>query len=106
MSKTAQQVFCEAAALIETRGWCQDVYARNANGRSVYWDDPDAAVFCMAGAIRRCATTTNLTSMEGWPGFDNLTPTGEKMGEWNDHPTRTADEVIAQLRILGGCDSE
>jgi hypothetical protein len=88
MAKPVEPLFLTAAQLLRARGWCQHHYA--VDGR-----------LCMFGALNVAA---------GGPPDDDDSPDREReliaglgFGEsqdavnWNDHPERTADEVIARL---------
>lgn len=86
----------KAADLLETQGWCQDVY-RNKAGE-----------LCSIGAVRTAiwgdarmrTTTTNKDDVE--LANRTLAVLADKVGvepgsvgtEWNDDPWRTKEEVV------------
>lgn len=77
----------EAKALIE-RGWCRGDYAKDANGCSVYEDNPSAICWCASGAINAKA------------GYVERRVFSQAIGTtcipgWNDAPERTQAEVLA-----------
>jgi hypothetical protein len=51
-------VLTEAKRLI-TKGWTRDIYAADAEGDPIPWDDPKACHFCASGAVYRAIR--NLT---------------------------------------------
>lgn len=95
--KTVADVLTAAADLIEPEGWwTQGATARTSTGERAVIAEPDAACWCMIGAVWEVA---------GWLG-----PIGEAEGalldllgvgnvaRWNDAPERTQAEVVAALR--------
>lgn len=98
-----------AAAVLVERGWTTKTMARDAMDRPTASMSPDAAKWCMAGAISRAATEYLINE---WPlviavhlgNPDTLTPNvlGQvdlmQIGDFNDAPGRTAHIVAAALR--------
>lgn len=94
-----------AAEVIERDGWHQGNYAES--------NDPHAAV-CSLGAINRAAGNDANTRSASGAAYDARIALAHDLGDdwqvegcthpaeiiagWNDHPHRTADEVVAQLR--------
>jgi hypothetical protein len=77
----------EARALIE-RGWCQRAYGRDADGCSVYEDNPSAICWCASGAINAKADYAARRVFGEAIGTDCIPG-------WNDAPERTQAEVLA-----------
>ena len=50
-----------AARDIVADGWCQKAPARTTDGRGVLANDPDAAAWCMAGAIEKVTGNDHVT---------------------------------------------
>lgn len=89
----------KAWELIEQTGWCQNVYARAANGQGASVEDPNAVSYCARGAIE-VTHKNDLTDAidrlyQGIHDKYRLT-----VIEWNDAPERTKEEVIAVLKEL------
>ena len=85
------------------RGWTQRAMARTASGRSTYSDNDDAACWCISGSINAARHHLGI-SPEDYVHLRNyvnrlLQARGQhvSMDTWNDHPTRTANEVIALM---------
>lgn len=57
---TASQLLLNAAALIETKGWTQGVFAKNELHHAVSSEDPSACSFCAIGALRRAGHELGL----------------------------------------------
>lgn len=80
----------KAADLIEQKGWCQHAPAQNADGEDVPWNSPDAAAYCLLGAMS-----------VAYGGFVSSRMLGFRFAtfsRWNDAPQRTAADVVAFLR--------
>lgn len=96
----------DAADLIETKGWTQGAIARHEDGGETDADDPDAACFCVNGAMwavtrqaPRDGTFSALYDTARSRLYHEICNEGYDMTEeWNDAPGRTAAEVIAKLR--------
>ena len=84
-----------AAALIENDGWVQG----QMYGRPVLIQDYDHEGACAMGALfvvalRSGAGDRVLDALDWAAEFTDLS-----LGDWNDHPDRTRDEVVAMLRL-------
>lgn len=88
-------VLKEARALIADKGWCQGVYARNANGNATDLHGRHAAAFCAEGAMF-CAAGEGFAE-NALSFFADAIPSGYRRGylSWNDEPGRTKEEVLA-----------
>lgn len=98
-----REVLLRAADLIESKGWCKDFSALDADLNEVDpWSD-SACVFCAVGAIESVAAN-------GYADFDGLTLSNGAIDRlsralgarnvirWNDEDGRTQEEVVAALR--------
>ena len=85
----------KAWELLEQKGWCQGVFAKDREGESVLPHSPCAEQFCMLGALGAVYRDEEYLS-----ATDCLRRTlGEtSLTAWNDDPTRTKAEVIAALK--------
>lgn len=97
-----------AADLIEPEGkWTQGWSARTALGRPCHTKDPEAACFCMVGAVAKAGGAETYISKawrfisDHFPGKDPGTPV-----KWNDKRQRTQAEVVAKLRKLSALAKE
>ncbi len=98
----------ELAAGVIENGFTQDLYARKADGSVACPASPDAAAFCLVGAVCRALGEDTLGNAEylvdRW--VVPLIPTVVIYGQnypgsaraWNDEPRRTKAEVAAKLR--------
>ena len=82
------------------KGWCQVVSSRDTDGRPCNPDDPNAAQWCLVGAVKaaypedtkhRYNVCTKLQTALGKLQF----------ARWNDNLNRTQAEVIALLESIG-----
>ena len=87
-----RDVLLKAASIVE-EGWCQEVFHRNENGDDCY---PSGAVeSCAEGAISRAGSY--IGSVNALMGLRRYL--GKRsIGDWNDHPDRTAAEVAEAMR--------
>ena len=53
----------EAKALV-LKGWCRVDYAKDAEGFTVHYTDPNAACFCLFGAILRVSYPDRMKPVE------------------------------------------
>ena len=87
----------EAARLVR-QGWCQGRLAETAHGAEVHPCSPEAARWCLVGAVVRATGNGDsypvLDAVIAHLGFDRR---GESLRDWNDAPGRTVDEVAAVL---------
>lgn len=98
---TAKDVLIEAINLLETKGWTQHEFARDANGVDVGSLSKSAACFCTIGAIN--AAQHSLTRKvnpslreDAKRAVRDVIQGGIAM--WNDTKGRTKDEVIEVLK--------
>lgn len=68
--------------------WCQDAGARDADGREVLPDNPDAVQWCIWGCIYKFGISYYAV-------HDRI---NESLPGWNDNPGRTVQDVITMLR--------
>lgn len=96
-AKTVADILTAAADLIAPEGgWTQGTFARDSEGKQTGWRDPEAACFCVSGAIARA----NGGLWTAWNAFDAYCRKRgfRHMAEFNDEPRRTQAEVVAALR--------
>jgi hypothetical protein len=87
----------KAWELLEEKGWCQYVWARNAEGLSAPIESAMACSFCTRGALERVGA--GIPALKKLEHRLSLYSTLQ-ITEWNDHPERTKEEVIALLKEL------
>lgn len=107
----AVELITKAADLIETKGWTQGCNARNAAGERVYVDTPDAACFCVYGALAKCVEQELLGQLNDIAAAELSKYVSREFGEldgrsgqnivnYNDTPGRTKEEVLAVMRAV------
>lgn len=76
--------------------WTQRAYARDAGGRTLLYQHPDATCFCLAGAMLTCAPYwTETTRLRAMTLLDSLC--GGDFVDWNDKAGRTQADVLELL---------
>ena len=88
----------KAWELLEKKDWCQGAYAKNAIGENVEPTSPNACSFCIVGLLHATYPVWKVH-----PLLQNLRNHSRIMGrvpEWNDHPSRTKEEVLTVLKEL------
>ena len=98
------EVLQQARALLaRPKGWTRKSNARDAKGKAVNLDAPDAVSFCMTGAMRH-VTPDFGSSLEYRDAFaaiqDTLVPTERDPYPvaWNDARGRKKTEVLAVMK--------
>ena len=86
----------ERAAAVLYRGWCQRELARDARGKKVMPEAPEACAWCMAGAIFRARYELGVQTDSGPLLRLARAVVGYPLSEWNDAQTDAA-VVIAAL---------
>ena len=98
------------AVLIDARskcatGWCQHHYARDADGFEINVNAATATCWCSDGAI--LAAVREQHTIHELVHYDDVLAEFERNGilpvgqrtvstvEWNDHPDRTQQEILA-----------
>jgi hypothetical protein len=77
--------------------WTKYVLARSSDGLPVTPTSPAACQFCIVGALYHCYTPEE--AMKIWTQIDSEFYDKYKgVGDWNDDPSRTHEEVIAFLK--------
>ena len=106
MNKT-REVLLKAAELLETKGWTQKEYARDAMGRPTGTLSPDAACYCLMGSIYAAGDQLEVDiygeqvvekvraqlPYSTIPRFNDAA-----IPRFNDAVERTKEEVIAVLK--------
>lgn len=109
LSPEAVAVLNEAERLLIEKGWTQKAGAHDAHGNSVSIGSPDAACFCLYGAIgaaiggKRPQEDPRMN--EACDALDwELRGLGYSYSfiSWNDAPHRTKEEVLALIRRVKG----
>lgn len=87
----------QARVLIE-RGWTQNAFARDADGRQVSFDNPAATCYCLSGAVGA------ITGVDGdlWHQVQLRLEETPEVGDngiafWNDATYRTKEQVLALI---------
>lgn len=105
LAKTTTQM--KAWELVR-KGWCQGVFAMDADNNKVLSTDPFAVKWCILGAIFRCypgchsgtgMATAKVLEVLGVLQRENRCFI-DSLSIWNDHPHRTQAEVVELLRRL------
>lgn len=98
----AKEILIEAANLLETKGWTQDAFARDANGMGIKSHEESAVCFCTIGALNRVSgeNVVRRLDTEGNKAYEYLRDSigGWGIAEWNDSYDRTKEDVISALR--------
>ena len=79
------------------RGWCQHELAVDADGEAIAPDDPEAAAWCLVGAVDAGVLETTGCVEDANAVLMRLRGGGGPLSEWNDEPGRTAEEVVERL---------
>lgn len=87
--------FLRCAKSLVKRGWIQGDYARTAGGRWSPVHEPQAAKFCMMGALRRCGDGTRLY-YKAVDKLSSVCPMGN-IPEFNDYQGRKKSHVLAKF---------
>ena len=98
---TVADVLDRAADIIQFEGWCQHEYVHRG-------PDGQPTAYCMKGGIMAAAERLDPKCKRfferGWAAAEAaatyLATDADSIPEWNDHPDRTAEDVIDALR---GC---
>lgn len=92
---TTTEILRAARAKVQ-KGWCQGRLARNADGKGISPDDPDAVSWCAIGGIESNHKITEGQAWEAKRLFRRVVGlTGPGIDKWNDAPGRTQAEVLA-----------
>lgn len=89
----------KAWQLLEQKGWCQFLSAKDINGVHVEVTSPDASSFCLQGALRLAYGYSPLYEDKMELIWKELY---ERPDKWNDAPERTKQEVIDLLKKVEG----
>ena len=73
--------------------WTQGTHARDKRGHACFVDDPDAAQFCLMGAMLKSAPLDELTDICAALNFTSC----RHLVSWNDYLKRTHAEVLARI---------
>ena len=105
--KDTLTVLAKAKEVIQKpESWCRDLSAMNENGKACWYGSEKAVAFCILGAISKGAMIVDLeegskhnvgTEVEG---LFRATINSIWIGQWNDSPVRTHDDV---LRAFDDC---
>lgn len=97
----ARAALKQAACLLREKGWTQNEYARDGEGRPCDPNSPEAVCFCALGAIRR-STLDRRAMRKAIDLIKKASKHPNGIDVWNDETGRTADEVIDLLEELAG----
>jgi hypothetical protein len=81
------------------RGWTQGTHARDADGKPVRADSPEAVAWCLTGALHAAYGTLPGVLESAWASVRDII--NGDMVDWNDYPRRTKAQVIAALKDAG-----
>jgi len=98
MSKDIANILERAAKLIETKGWTQGSYARDANGEAVSILDKNAECFCIIGALSHESLGYDFNIRCKAYQFAANIICNKCLPTWNDTHGRTKEEVITFLK--------
>ncbi len=87
-----------AADLITPEGaWTKDTFARDSNGKAIFYESPHARSWCVKGAIRKAARNKPIELH--WQALAEISQLVkiEPLSRWNDAQT-SSEPVIAALR--------
>lgn len=97
MTKSTVEVLRDAKALLETKGWTQRSWARNADGTGISAKSTEATCYCGLGAVA-AASSEELQLLFGSPVTAALDrAAGGLFERFNDSPGRTLPEVLAKF---------
>lgn len=89
----------ERAAVVLHRGWCRGALARNARGKKVMPEAPEACAWCMAGAVFRARYELGVQHMDSAPIIRLArSVVGHPLPPWNDAQTDAATAIAALER--------
>jgi hypothetical protein len=107
---SARDILIAAKALIENVGWCQRTYAKKGGKPFYAWTKFSADAYCIVGAIEKSAYQAWLNAppvsfieyfnRKAWTATElckTLLTWDKSLGEWNDLPTTTKENVLAVL---------
>ncbi len=90
--------------LTDKSKWTKGRSACDRNGETTCYDAPNAASWCLAGAIARCYGMGETWDLLATRIYDTLSARGQLpiggMGEWNDASERTFVEIRAMVEQL------
>ena len=89
----------EKAAEFPDESWTQGSYARDEENNPVHWDSPEAVKYCAAGRLFK-VTEELRDSPDLYYAVAHKLPGSYKLnlGGWNDHPSRTPEQVRKLFR--------
>lgn len=76
--------------------WTQGAFSRTKNGRLSFANNPNAACFCLSGAVFKCYEAKDHGTIEEKIRKE----IGTNIVTWNDAPNRTFEEVKALVEKL------
>ena len=84
------------------KGWCQDAFALDAEGKPVSSRSRKAIAWCALGALCRVYMSNDNDRLEQAMKELRLQLPGKHstISSWNDAPERTQAEVVTMLREL------
>lgn len=111
LSSSQRRIAARAAELLQ-QGSCKEVFARDANGIATHEYSPDAASFCLVGALRRARLEEHRRTQAG-EGFIPISDIAKCLNEsrirtwvdamewWDVLPASGQLLAIAKLAELG-----
>ncbi len=113
----AAKILLAAAVLLETKGWCKQVYAMDQRGRNRHPLSDKADAFCAFGALMRTASDVNPLG-DPWESASLIEAqivainSPELVGDLgflvrtNDERHRTKQDIIDLFRSTAKCLTE
>lgn len=91
LTPEARQAFEQAKTVLIEKGWTKGAYARDESGKEVDFDSPEAACFCIFGAMLRVTDGNPTPEM-----YDAMGLQLEKgFITFNDNANTKKEDVIA-----------
>lgn len=75
------------------RAWCQEVFARDMNGKEVHYENESAYSFCTRGAIKKAANEIGTPTKKVFDVFKEYTKI-EQIVAWNDSSLRVKEDIL------------
>jgi hypothetical protein len=104
---TTREILTNARALI-AKGWTQGHYARMASGYPCHENSQRAVSWCLVGAVCRAGEIYLRQALDAVEYLREIIgdPDLPLIGNWNDAPGRTQEEVLALLdRAIAACEA-
>lgn len=104
MTPSIKSILSQAADILETKGWAQNAFARDKDGKPVMPNSDVAVCFCVLGAIQLAEENKPYSAINAlrkyiFKGlYSNYSDEYSCLSKWNDEPGRTREGVISTMR--------